>query len=467
MKTTVPIALFSACLLSACLSSDDEGTNGPADSGQIDSVQMETGGIEEDATAGGDVTEEVGPVVVESPSCETVEALELSYPIEGCGYEVTHPRGTRHIFPSCAAAGGDAMPRHLHLTYPAEDASAVIAMNWATGPDTIYAEVRLGTAPDALDDIYLGHSFDFTGLGEQMLHEVHICDLEPSTTYYYQAGGPGGWSEVYTFVTAPELGSDDEFTFAVTGDSRSDTNELWTEALEGASSHGADLLLFTGDAVETGGIQVQWDSWFAAGEGLMSEMPYIPANGNHDLYTVNYLTQFALPRDEDNFAVRYGNALIISLNDFPLHDPQALETTTREFLRETLEANQDVTWTFLINHRAFYSASNHGSTAVLQREWLPLIDEFEVDLVFNGHDHNYERSRPIRRGEVTEMGEGTIFVISAGVGAPMYDNGSEWWTEVSEKVPSYGIVDVDGNELSFTAYRLDGTVIDSFTLTKQ
>ena len=49
----------------------------------------------------------------------------------------------------------------------------------------------------------------------------------------------------------------------------------------------------------------------------------------------------------------------------------------------------------------------------------------------------------------------------------MYDNGSEWWTEVSEKVPSYGIVDVDGNELSFTAYRLDGTVIDSFTLTKQ
>jgi hypothetical protein len=56
--------------------------------------------------------------------------------------------------------------------------------------------------------------------------------------------------------------------------------------------------------------------------------------------------------------------------------------------------------------------------------------------------------------------------VAAGVGAPLYDNGAGWWTEISEKTENYLMVDVSDRTLNINAYRLDGTQLDSLTLTK-
>jgi len=107
--------------------------------------------------------------------------------------------------------------------------------------------------------------------------------------------------------------------------------------------------------------------------------------------------------------------------------------------------------------------------------WQPIFDEHSVDLVFTGHDHDYERSKPIRGfqagsndGELVAPGEdGTVYVVAAGAGAPLYGvDPSCYHTETTESVRNYVIVDVEGNTLDFTAYRIDGTVLDEFTLTK-
>ena len=37
-----------------------------------------------------------------------------------------------------------------------------------------------------------------------------------------------------------------------------------------------------------------------------------------------------------------------------------------------------------------------GSDLGIRREWLPLFDTYEVDLVLSGHDHGYERTFPVR-----------------------------------------------------------------------
>ena len=42
------------------------------------------------------------------------------------------------------------------------------------------------------------------------------------------------------------------------------------------------------------------------------------------------------------------------------------------------------------------SATGNGSDLGIRQAWLPLFDEFEVDLVLCGHDHDYERSFPVR-----------------------------------------------------------------------
>jgi len=49
------------------------------------------------------------------------------------------------------------------------------------------------------------------------------------------------------------------------------------------------------------------------------------------------------------------------------------------------------------------SATGNGSDLGIRQEWLPLFDRYQVDLVLNGHDHDYERSFPVR-GADTDVG---------------------------------------------------------------
>ena len=45
---------------------------------------------------------------------------------------------------------------------------------------------------------------------------------------------------------------------------------------------------------------------------------------------------------------------------------------------------------------ALSSAMANGSDLGIRQAWLPLFDKYEVDLVLSGHEHNYERSYPVR-----------------------------------------------------------------------
>jgi hypothetical protein len=42
------------------------------------------------------------------------------------------------------------------------------------------------------------------------------------------------------------------------------------------------------------------------------------------------------------------------------------------------------------------SSTGNGSDLGIRQAWLPLFDQYNVDLVVCGHDHNYERSFPVR-----------------------------------------------------------------------
>jgi hypothetical protein len=42
------------------------------------------------------------------------------------------------------------------------------------------------------------------------------------------------------------------------------------------------------------------------------------------------------------------------------------------------------------------SITGNGSDLGIREQWLPLFDKYQVDLVLNGHDHDYERSFPVR-----------------------------------------------------------------------
>lgn len=443
------------------------------------------------------------------------------YTPEGCDYEVSTPE-VREASLGDETVGPDADPIHVHVGWAGET-SSTFNVNWETDRETTATYILYGTDEAAItaatepgEDVSMlrGHQMLFVEgagaivLGTTRIHEVHVCGLEASTTYYYKVGAPGAWSEVYDVATGPEQGSTEAWSFAATGDSRNNNENAWPISQRHVLEKGVDLEVFSGDAVMLGVLQDNWDVFFGATvddfeiSDFLGRVPLMMVNGNHENLAVNYIAQFAFPQiqegeeeqaqGEEWYSFDYANAHFVMLND-STSDNGVLAGAQAEWLRSDLAAvDRSVTpWVFAVHHRPFYSClSTHRPDTGLRQAWQPIFDEFEVDVVFTGHNHVYERTLPIRgleggQGTIAASGpsgvptiaragsgsgrpSGTVYVVAAGVGAPLYgvsDSCPE--TTVADSVQNYVVVEIEDRNFIYTAYNaLTDTVIDTFTYSK-
>ena len=82
------------------------------------------------------------------------------------------------------------------------------------------------------------------------------------------------------------------------------------------------------------------------------------------------------------------------------------------------------------HHCAYATSRSHASDGGVRAALAPLFDQFGVDLVVQGHNHQYERTNPIRRGTSTvqapdgatvEPGKsGTTYICCGSGGRPRY-----------------------------------------------
>jgi alkaline phosphatase D len=97
-------------------------------------------------------------------------------------------------------------------------------------------------------------------------------------------------------------------------------------------------------------------------------------------------------------AARTGNPPIPPGTSFYVHGYSGGAQT--KWLQRTLEEarrNPFIDWIVVQMHQCIASSSEgNGSDLGIRAEWAPLFDEYQVDLVVNGHDHDYERSFPTR-----------------------------------------------------------------------
>ena len=79
------------------------------------------------------------------------------------------------------------------------------------------------------------------------------------------------------------------------------------------------------------------------------------------------------------------------------------------WLEKTLtEARRDrsVDMIVVFMHQCAMSTSvpGNGSDLGIRQAWLPLFDKYEVDLVLSGHEHDYERTYPVRGYDAGDLG---------------------------------------------------------------
>jgi len=358
-----------------------------------------------------------------------------------------------------------------------------------------------------------------TSLGQQAstslvdaFQEVELTGLTPSTVYYYQVTADGQTSSMASFVTAPQ--DEAPFAFAVVGDTRTDGDEHQAVIDRLLATIGApDLVINTGDLVEDGGDYSQWDEFFTIEHELMAQSPLYPVAGNHDDVENDsyYVQYFNLPESssatENWYAFTYGNTRFITVDtneDFVTGSEQY------DWLEgELASASSDAAIQHIVVsfHDPPYTSGAHG--VFDPDDWepprtylVPLFTSYGVDVVFNGHDHHYERS------DVSQT-DGVLYIVAGGGGAPgapedfvegigsivkylgmapdetvgqyledndwlievlswFVDGPDEyelgWWRAYAEVVKHFVYVEVAGDYMSATVYNVDGGVVDSWTI---
>lgn len=397
------------------------------------------------------------------------------------------------------------------------DPATSIGIGWQTDDGTLASEVRWGSSPDASTWPAENRTTGVTWLtpegtinanGNQRMHEVYVCGLTPETTYYYQVGGgPSGsevWSDVYHFTTTPN-NPNTPVSIVLAGDSRGQDNEAWRVLQDRATKLGATLQLFSGDMINFAPDQGEWEKWldlaWKDSEGNLStlgQLLTVHTHGNHENHTSLFYGNMLLPQDIANYpnyaelfySFDVGPVHVVVVDDywvgFPEGDPAYKSTLTAWLDADLTAANANrsvVPWIITMHHHGELSSSSHGtdSEVLAGREYfMPIWDKYHVDLAVAGHDHNYERSKPVTGPAASptpvNLNEGTVYLVCAGVGADAYGSGMSSFTDVSHNFSSgefigfYSILSATKTSLTIDGYELhiDGADVkfDTLTLTK-
>ena len=354
--------------------------------------------------------------------------------------------------------------------------------------------------------------------------KADVTGLKADTSYEYQIGKKDStdhsndWSKTYTFKTAEK--NTESFTFVLTGDNQSESwggrkkttkgGYMYTQAVinEAVENENPAFIVNVGDMVESGTPTVvdQWNWFFKAMGEHLATIPHFSTLGNHGVIAPEYFdAHFNHPNNGGSAAVDgaamlsngvraevvnylaetiysfdYGDVHFIVLNSGANNSGGtnaeyiATMNAQRSWLISDLEANSDAEWTVLITHQNVYDKST-GSSYV---PWLSnTIEEYGVDLVFQGHQHYVARSYPMKNGEIVDKtspdivtkGTGTIYVT---IGSTTYNKETfcpnpEMLLNVSlpySEQPTYTSVEVDDGEITVVIRQLNGFEIDRFTL---
>lgn len=137
----------------------------------------------------------------------------------------------------------------------------------------------------------------------------------------------------------------------------------------------------------------------------------LPVLGNHDYMSGEQAAILtATGREASWYVDTVGVVRVVVLDTEQIDNPA--QTT---WLAETLASPTDAARTIVVMHKPAFSAGVHGSDENIQRQWVPLFEQYDAPLVLAGHDHDFQRSGPIN---------GVTYIVSGGA-ATLRDAGQD------------------------------------------
>ncbi len=299
-------------------------------------------------------------------------------------------------------------------------------------------------------------------------HGITLTGLEPGSKYFYRIRSDGIVLHEGQVLRTPSS-AEQPYRFAVIGDfGYKDTDGESPRIADQVNAAKPDWLMTVGDNIYPDGQPGDYDAlWFRPYKTSMARAPTYPAFGNHDIraargqWLVDY---FHLPKngppglEERNYSFDYGNAHVVVVDSNPFHEK---ETAAMDAIVSWLSSDLALTtkpWRFAaLHHPPHTSRGFHDDEIAVKERLAPIFERFGVQLVFQGHNHWFERSNPING----------VYYITAGAGGRSLHGIADrkpYSARLVNDVYSFALVHIDGEQLTLNAIDQHGAEIDQFHL---
>lgn len=317
------------------------------------------------------------------------------------------------------------------------------------------------------------------------INKGELKNLKPDTEYVYRLVNDETVSEIHGFKTTGE----GTFSFLAVGDPQIGAGSVAADAenfgvtLQKALDKYPEtaFLVSAGDQVNKDSSENQYEAFLE--QVMDSSLPVAAAIGNHDSDSEIYSQHFNNPNETlygrtdagTNYWFVYNNVLFMHLNS---NSESVAEH--REFIKEAVEKNKDVNWKIVAFHHSIYSAAGHAlQSSILERreKYVPVFEEFDIDMVLMGHDHVYVRSYIMEGFDAVVSEENSVInpkgilymTLNSSSGSKYYNLSGEYEyaaVQSQEKIPSISCVQVSDKELKITTHRIDNefSVLDEFSI---
>lgn len=364
-------------------------------------------------------------------------------------------------FPRDVAKG---MPRGLHVSFT-DDPKTTRTLTWFTDgtedPGTVlqFGPVTAGMTAEQIQTAkfpgQVQGSTEATYGVESITHRATMTGLDAALPIRYRVGGGNQWSPVY--VLSP--GSNGKFRFAHFGDhGMGDYSRLTVQRV---LERNPDFFLLAGDLSYANGDQTLWNPYYDLLEPLTAQVPMMCAPGNHE--------------DEDNGGLAYKSRMTHSGNNtfysFDYNNVHFLISTAGCLVNDGTLAQELALMELDLAQAAVRRAAGQIDYIVVVQHFTTWTDEegrspanptlvaleehillrYGVDLLLNGHDHEYQRSVPFAFGVPNPLGYVQVVNGVGGVGVREF-SGQQRWSAVQKLRYGFTEYEVDGPMIRATAW---------------
>ncbi|MDD9897597.1 MAG: metallophosphoesterase family protein [Candidatus Melainabacteria bacterium] len=365
-------------------------------------------------------------------------------------------------------------------------------------------------------------------------HEAKLIDLKPRTKYFYSIYGLGKKGKElladdrinsFFFTTFSPAGKQDYKVYAwVLGDPGTNgtkkykfsdkKSQLLVRDAFYAYHHqqqlpSPNLILSLGDnAYPSASDKDLQRAFFEPYQDVMTHIPIFPVFGNHDSgYDKNhtsynarsypqphgvYYDAFSFPNENKAYySFDYARVHFIVLDSYDSYwqDLKADRSNLNkiydgakdssnamlDWLKQDLEST-DADWTIVAYHHPAYATADDDPPHGRWQDWIkkhvvPILEEHKVDLVLNGHVHNYQRSYPMKNFEaksaeknIYSKGQGTIYTILGSSGQSWNQAHTSDLHPVAHAKEGSVLVKATPHNLELKFISLEAKVLDKFSV---